>query len=83
MLFVLSIEHNLDLDLGVLVDAAIAAYTQTTKLENPETKAQVLNFIQERLRGYEIDRGVSVDIFNAVAALMSPILWICINALKR
>jgi glycyl-tRNA synthetase beta chain len=61
------IEKNISLDLKEIVEAAINNYT--VKLENPDIAAQVLNFIQERLRSWYQDQGVAADVFASVSAL--------------
>lgn len=61
------IEKQLDLDLRVLIRAAIDGYGE--KLENSQVLEQVLNFIQERLKPWYQEQGVSHDVFAAVAAL--------------
>jgi glycyl-tRNA synthetase beta chain len=61
------IEKNINLDLGGILEAGLANYT--VKLENTETLAQVLNFIQERMRSFYQEQGVTADVFASVAAL--------------
>lgn len=61
------IEKNIALDLKQILEAGLLNYT--VKLENADTVAGVLNFIQERLRSYYQEQGVSADVFAAVAAL--------------
>jgi len=61
------IEKNIALDLNEVLKVAFANYT--VKLENQEVVPQVLNFIQERLRSWYQDQGVTADVFASVAAL--------------
>jgi glycyl-tRNA synthetase beta chain len=61
------IEKNINLDLKDLLETAISNYT--VKLENVETVPQVLSFIQERLRSFYQEQGVTADVFASVAAL--------------
>lgn len=62
------IEHELNLDLQVLLTKA---YTNYASLPNQETVNQVLHFIIERLRAWYIDKQIPVGIFAAVAAVKS------------
>lgn len=61
------IEHSMPLDLQDLLTQAVQLYK--APLQNKDTVAQVLNFIQERLRVYCQEQGISADVFAAVAAL--------------
>jgi len=61
------IEGQLDLDLSDVVDVVLASYQ--IKLDNAETKSQLLHFMQERLRSWYQEQGISPDVFAAVAAL--------------
>lgn len=61
------IEGELDLDLEVLIDEA--AKLLSGKVDAEKAKAEVLDFMLERLRAYYLDRDVLVDVFEAVAAL--------------
>lgn len=61
------IDNELDLDLGVLVDNAYE--TLKSKLSNTECKTQVIQFIFARLNALYQDKGVSVDVLQAVSAL--------------
>ncbi len=61
------IEKKLNLDLRALLEAAALNYGN--KLENQEVVTQVFNFMQERLKFWYQEQGVSADIFSAVAAL--------------
>lgn len=60
------IEHELNLDLRTLIDAAYANYTS---LPNTKTPEQVFDFIMERLRAWYADRHISAEVFNAVLAV--------------
>jgi glycyl-tRNA synthetase beta chain len=61
------IENKISLDLKEILDFAVTCYE--CKLENVEVVPQVLNFLQERLRAFYQEQGVTPDIFAAVAAL--------------
>lgn len=61
------IENKLNLDLKALIEFAISCYN--SPLANAATGQQLLNFIQERLRSWYQEQGVSPDVFSAVAAL--------------
>lgn len=61
------IERELDLDLSVLIhDAALLL---ADKVDAQQVEEEVFDYILERLRAYYLDRGVPVDVFDAVAAL--------------
>ncbi|TAK73720.1 MAG: glycine--tRNA ligase subunit beta [Gammaproteobacteria bacterium] len=59
------IEKEIDLDLNELLHKALALYHS----ENKETVEQVLNFMQERLRSWYQEQGITADVFAAVAAV--------------
>ncbi len=61
------IECRLDLDLEVLI--AQAAELLSDKVDADNARAEVFDFMLERLRAYYSDRGVPIDAFEAVAAL--------------
>lgn len=61
------IERRLDLDLQALIDASARLFADRVDAES--CKHEVFEFILERLRAYYIDRGVPVDVFDAVSAL--------------
>lgn len=61
------IEKNISLDLKSLFEQAIANYALT--FENKEIISQLLTFMQERLRSWYQDQGITADVFAAVAAL--------------
>jgi glycyl-tRNA synthetase beta chain len=61
------IECRLDLDLEVLI--AQAAELLSDKVDEDKARAEVFDFMLERLRAYYSDRGVPIDVFEAVAAL--------------
>lgn len=63
----ITIENHLNLDMRAVLEQAVSFFTKG--LDNPETVAQVLNFIQERLRSWYLDQGVTPDVFASVAAL--------------
>jgi len=72
------IEKKINLDLKEIIDVGVSHYTVT--LENKETVTEVLNFIQERLRSFYQEQGVSADVFAAVAALN---IWNPLNVNER
>jgi glycyl-tRNA synthetase beta chain len=61
------IERQLDLDLKPLI--AESATLLKDKVDASKVEAEVFEYIIERLRAYYLDRGVSVDVFEAVSAL--------------
>lgn len=61
------IEGRIDLDLKETLEFALSCYA--VKLENKEVVPQLLNFMQERLRAWYQDQGITPDVFAAVAAL--------------
>ena len=61
------IEDEIDLDLREVLDVAVSCYK--AKLENKDVVAQILNFMQERLRFWYLEQEISADVFAAVAAL--------------
>lgn len=63
------IEKKIDLDLKELLIIAEKNYTDKVKLDNRETIPNVLSYIQERLRAWYQDQGMSADVFAAVAIL--------------
>jgi glycyl-tRNA synthetase beta chain len=64
------IEKKLNLDLKELLEHAIDHYNaQGIKLENEDVFAQLLTFMQERLRAWYQEQGISADVFASVAAI--------------
>jgi glycyl-tRNA synthetase beta chain len=61
------IECQLDLDLEVLIEDA--AKLLSDKVDAKKAKAEVFDFMLERLRAYYSDRDVPVDVFDAVSAI--------------
>ena len=61
------IEGKIDLDLKETIEYALSCYQ--VKVENQEVVPQLLNFLQERLRAWYQDQGITPDVFAAVAAL--------------
>lgn len=61
------VESACDIDLSAALNQAVQLYG--TKLENTNTTADVLSFIQERLRPYYQERGITPDVIAAVLAL--------------
>lgn len=66
------IENKINLDLG---DVLVFAANSYANLENADVVPQVLTFIQERLRAWYQDQGVTPDVFASVATLqiMNPL----------
>ncbi len=61
------IERQLDLDLKPLI--AESARLLKDKVDATKVEAEVFDYIIERLRAYYLDKNVTVDVFEAVAAL--------------
>jgi len=61
------IECQLDLDLEVLINES--AKLLAGKVDAEKAKVEVFDFMLERLRAYYLDRGVLIDVFEAVSAL--------------
>lgn len=61
------IEQKINLDLKQILEFSLSCYT--VKLENPAAIAQILNFLQERLRAWYQEQNVPADVFASVAAL--------------
>lgn len=61
------VESACDIDLSAALAQAVQLYG--AKLENANTAADVLSFIQERLRPYYQERGITPDVVAAVLAL--------------
>lgn len=61
------IENKINLDMKEML--ALAAQLYGGRLENPDVISAVWVFIQERLRVWYQDQGVSADVFAAVAAV--------------
>lgn len=60
------IEKEIDLDLLSTLDFALRLYT--VKLDNKNVLQDILNFMQERLRSWYQDQGITADVFAAVLA---------------
>ncbi len=60
------IEQEQDIDLQELVHESIKAYGSV--LPNDANETEMVDYILERLRGYAIDRGYTVDVVDAVLA---------------
>ncbi|MGO3127074.1 MAG: glycine--tRNA ligase subunit beta [Luteimonas sp.] len=73
------IESGFDLDLTKLIDKAVVelpAAVQPHADRNTETlRLDLYDFILDRLKGYYADKGVTVQQFNAVAALQPKSLY--------
>ncbi|VXB15794.1 glycine tRNA synthetase, beta subunit [Luteimonas sp. 9C] len=73
------IESGFDLDLTDLIDKAVVelpAAVQPHADRNTETlRLDLYDFILDRLKGYYADKGVTVQQFNAVAALQPKSLY--------
>ena len=61
------IERGLDLDLQQLIEKSVETYTGI--IDARPAKADVFEFMLERLRAYYLDRKVPIDVFDAVSAL--------------
>lgn len=61
------IEKNISLDLKTAFENAVSHYH--VNLENKELIPQLLTFIQERLRAWYQEQGITADVFASVAAL--------------
>lgn len=61
------IENRINIDLREILDYASTLYT--ISLPNGESVTQLLKFLQERLRAWYQEQGVTADVFSAVAAL--------------
>lgn len=73
------IESGFDLDVTTLIDNAVVALppeVQPHADRNTETlRLDLYDFILDRLKGYYADKGVTVQQFNAVAALQPKSLY--------
>lgn len=67
------IEKSLDLDIRTLLEFSVEQYG--TLLSNPETIEHIIYFIQERLKPWYQDQGISYDVFSAVATLGSSRIY--------
>lgn len=61
------IENGIALDLPSLLDAALDQFGHT--FNKDETRQKVIDFINDRLKGYCLDQGYSSDEFEAVLAV--------------
>jgi glycyl-tRNA synthetase beta chain len=61
------IERHLDVDLKELIQKS--AESLQDRVDAAAVAVEVFEYILERLRAYYLDRGVSVDVFDAVSAL--------------
>ena len=61
------IERGLNLDLDQLIEKASELYAGT--IDTGPARDEVFEFMLERLRAYYLDRGVPIDVFDAVSAL--------------
>ena len=61
------IEKQLDVDLALLIDQAITLYADSS---TSSLKAEVIAYINDRLKHWYLEQGIAVTIFNAVAAQM-------------
>lgn len=61
------IENGIALDLHSLLDVALAQFSHS--FNKDETRQKVIDFINERLKGYCLDQGYSSDEFEAVLAV--------------
>lgn len=63
------VEKKIDLDLKEMLIAAEKNYQDKVKFANHETVSNVLSFIQERMRAWYQDQGMTTDVFASVAIL--------------
>ena len=63
------IENNIALDVVALLDKALAQFIHAFNLA--ETREKIIDFIFDRLKGYCLDHGYSVNEFEAVLAVLS------------
>jgi len=61
------IENHIALDVVVLLDKALAQFSHPFNLA--ETREKIIDFIFDRLKGYCLDQGYSIDEFEAVLAV--------------
>jgi glycyl-tRNA synthetase beta chain len=61
------IENGIALDVVELLDAALAQFSHN--FNKAETRQRVIDFIFDRLKGYCLDQGYSIDEFEAVLAV--------------
>jgi glycyl-tRNA synthetase beta chain len=60
------IERRLDIDLEQLLEAAAAAFDKSVHAE--AATDEVFAYVMDRLRGYYLESGIAVDLFDAVLA---------------
>jgi glycyl-tRNA synthetase beta chain len=60
------IERQLDIDLEQLLEAGAGAFDESVHAE--AATAEVFAYIMDRLRGYYLESGITVDLFDAVLA---------------
>ncbi len=63
----LIVECELDLDLSDAVDAAVRGYPDA--LQRTEASAEVMQYLDDRMRGYGVEQGQDKDTIEAVLAL--------------
>jgi len=64
------IEKEISLDLKEILKKSFDGYQESgIKLENSDTVSQLLTFINERLRAWYQEQGVTADVFASVAAI--------------
>ena len=63
----LILERELDLDLQAAVAAAVAGYPES--LQHPDAGAEVMQYLNDRMRGYGVEQGQDKDTIEAVLAL--------------
>ncbi|MBX3708339.1 MAG: glycine--tRNA ligase subunit beta [Gammaproteobacteria bacterium] len=61
------VEKNISLDLKQALEFAVSTYS--VKLDNHDVISQILNFVQDRMRSWYQEQGVTTDVFASVAAL--------------
>ena len=61
------IENHMHLDLNALIEFTVFCYA--AHFTNPDCVSPLRRFIEDRMRSFYLDQGVSADIFAAVAAM--------------
>jgi len=61
------IENKLDIDLSTLLDEVSQAYPET--ISSQADIPVLLKFIEDRYKGYLLDRDISADVFDSVSAI--------------
>ena len=80
------LEAGLKLDLNRLIDKAYEGF-KAFKLENSgeQTRAELMDFINQRMRGVLLEKGFSYDVIDTVLAVPNPDLydvWLRVRAIQ-